>query len=89
MADIIEYPSVDFTNITKEFTSDLPHNTKVVGEVWRCEFNGEYIGYIAWDVAIEQYAFYPYPEEQLILTFPILDDIMLKIYTLMKERVLN
>ena len=89
MRDIIEYPNVDFTDVTKEFTDDLPYNTKVTGEVWKCEFNHEYIGYIAWDVAIEQYVFYPYSEGQLILTFPVLDDIMLKIYTLMKERVLN
>ena len=89
MADIIKYPCVDFTDVTDEFANNLPYNTEVVGEVWKCDFNGEYIGYIAWDVAIEQYVFYPYPEEQLILTFPILDDIMLKIYTLMKERVLN
>lgn len=89
MADIIEYPCVKFTEMTDEFMSNLPHNTKMVGEVWKCEFNNEYIGYIAWDVGIEQYAFYPFPEEQLILTLSILDDIMLKIYVLMKDRRLN
>lgn len=87
MVDIIKYPHVDFLDVTEDMGDVTKGESET--ELWQCYFNKTYIGFIGWDESVEQYAFFPVTDDQLILTFPILDDIMLKIYALMKDRRLN
>lgn len=88
MVDIIEYPHVEFIDVTEEMRtpemSEPPQH-----ETWQCWFNGSYFGSIGFDIGVEQYVFYPVVGEQLVLTFSILNDIMFKIHILMKDRKVN
>ena len=88
MVDIIEYPHVEFRNVTEEMRT-FEMSEPPAHETWECRFNDIYIGFIGFDIDVEQYVFYPIVDSQLVLTFSILNDIMFKIHILMKNRKVN
>ena len=88
MTRVVRFPHVTFKNITNEVKHQTKNNQQGF-EVWQCWHVGTYIGLIAWSDDNKQYCFYPMTQTQAVLNATALEDIHEKIWSLMKDRVLN
>ena len=81
-----KYNKVQFLNITNDVKLRMG-NSKYPYEFFQCVYKNHNLGVIAWHDTNKQYCYCP--ADDMSLTANVLIDIYEKIYTLMKERILN